>query len=58
MKTNVEGVETLAMRITALKDALGKLLVQYRHLTDDMCSCAGSDQAGRDCAKRLMRLLR
>lgn len=36
MKTNVEGVAALAIRITALKDALEKLLLQHQELADDM----------------------
>ena len=36
MKTNVEGVETLAARITELKNALEKLLGQHQQLPDDM----------------------
>lgn len=36
MKTNVEGVETLATRITSLKDALEKLLSRHEQLPDEM----------------------
>ena len=36
MKTNVEGVETLATRITSLKDALEKLLLQHQELPSEM----------------------